>query len=260
MTREELLEKLRTGEITLDDIDLADYLDLLDDYERAFFELDELAEAEEISQDYRSAFLGLMAIIVLFASQTPDAPTETLKSNVYNDINLFINTMTRDLEEAIRRNNAEAYRLAGGIGLPPTIDVLNQKWSPDGKTLNNRLLKIRNGVLSDLDTIIDNLSDGDITGALTQLEETFRTSNNVIKSLYRTEINYGINQAFLASMKSQGIEEYEYSAILDDRTSEICESLDGLTFKVADAEVAENYPPMHPNCRSTVIPKPNRTT
>jgi SPP1 gp7 family putative phage head morphogenesis protein len=43
---------------------------------------------------------------------------------------------------------------------------------------------------------------------------------------------------------------YQYSAILDDRTSEICSGLHGKFFTEADAPT----PPMHFNCRSTLIP------
>jgi uncharacterized protein with gpF-like domain len=38
---------------------------------------------------------------------------------------------------------------------------------------------------------------------------------------------------------------------LDSRTSEICRELNGKRFKLSEAEVGVNYPPMHPNCRST---------
>ena len=43
---------------------------------------------------------------------------------------------------------------------------------------------------------------------------------------------------------------YQYSAILDDRTSAICEGLHGKIFKAG----SEPIPPMHFNCRSLLIP------
>lgn len=43
---------------------------------------------------------------------------------------------------------------------------------------------------------------------------------------------------------------YQYSAIMDERTSEICSGLHGKFFKAGD----EPVPPMHFNCRSTLIP------
>lgn len=74
------------------------------------------------------------------------------------------------------------------------------------------------------------------------------------RRLARTEINYLANQAALDVYKIAGLLEYEYLATLDTRTSETCRGLDGEIFKVSQAEVGINYPPMHPNCRSTTIP------
>ena len=46
------------------------------------------------------------------------------------------------------------------------------------------------------------------------------------------------------------VEAYQYSAILDDVTSEICGNLHGLTFPKGESPV----PPMHFNCRSVLVP------
>ena len=45
---------------------------------------------------------------------------------------------------------------------------------------------------------------------------------------------------------------YVFVATLDNRTSQICQELDGKKFKLSEAEEGVNYPPMHPYCRSTV--------
>lgn len=75
------------------------------------------------------------------------------------------------------------------------------------------------------------------------------------RTLARTEVNFICNKADLDAYKVIGITEYEYLATLDNRTSEICRSLDGSTHKVSQAQVGVNFPPMHPNCRSTTVPK-----
>lgn len=80
------------------------------------------------------------------------------------------------------------------------------------------------------------------------------TSGNRGRALARTEINYLCNQSTLAVYKACDIEEYDYLATLDLRTSEICRAMDGTTHKVSQAKVGVNYPPLHPNCRSTTIP------
>ena len=80
-------------------------------------------------------------------------------------------------------------------------------------------------------------------------------SRNRGRTLARTEVNHICNQADLDVYKIVGIEDYEYLATLDLRTSEVCRGLDGTVHKVSHAKVGVNYPPMHPNCRSTTVPK-----
>lgn len=79
-------------------------------------------------------------------------------------------------------------------------------------------------------------------------------SRNRGRTLARTEVNYICNQADLDAYKLAEIEKYDYLATLDMRTSDICRSLDGTTHKVSQAKVGVNFPPMHPNCRSTTVP------
>lgn len=49
------------------------------------------------------------------------------------------------------------------------------------------------------------------------------------------------------------MEEYEILATLDSRTSVICQEKDGKHYPVDDIQVGINYPPFHPNCRTTTI-------
>lgn len=73
------------------------------------------------------------------------------------------------------------------------------------------------------------------------------------RTLVRTETAYIYEAATKSGYEACGIEWYEYLAALDSRTSEVCRELDGKHFKVADAMPGINYPPMHPNCRSTTV-------
>ena len=53
--------------------------------------------------------------------------------------------------------------------------------------------------------------------------------------------------------KKLKVEEYELLATLDNRTSSICQEKDGKHYPVDDIKVGINYPPFHPNCRTTTI-------
>ena len=79
-------------------------------------------------------------------------------------------------------------------------------------------------------------------------------SKNRGRTLARTEINHLCNQSALDVYKLCGVEQYEFLATLDMRTSDICRGMDGTRHKVSQAKTGVNLPPMHPNCRSTTIP------
>lgn len=72
--------------------------------------------------------------------------------------------------------------------------------------------------------------------------------------LVRTEYNLILNDAAAKSYSECGLDRYQLLATLDDRTSEICQDMDMQIFFVKDKEVGVNYPPFHPNCRTTTIP------
>lgn len=74
------------------------------------------------------------------------------------------------------------------------------------------------------------------------------------KRLIRTESNYVLSEATHDLYKDVELEQYQFLATLDFKTSEICQELDNKIFFVKDRKVGLNCNPMHPNCRSTTIP------
>ena len=87
-------------------------------------------------------------------------------------------------------------------------------------------------------------------------QATGQSFNNAFR-LIRTESAHVDSAVTLDGFKQAkeeiGYQYYIYDAFLDDRTSTICRELDGKRFKIDDAEVGVNYPPLHPNCRSTAV-------
>ena len=86
-----------------------------------------------------------------------------------------------------------------------------------------------------------------------RIEKRFENDRYNTERLVRTELNYAFNQTTKLSYEEAEIEEYEFLAEIDIRTSEICKKLNGEKFKVKDARAGVNYPPMHPHCRSTTV-------
>ena len=85
-------------------------------------------------------------------------------------------------------------------------------------------------------------------------EKKLKTNYNSTVRLVRTEYNLILNEATSQGYKQCGISRYQILATLDNRTSEICQAMDGQIFDVNKKEVGVNYPPFHPNCRTTTIP------
>lgn len=82
------------------------------------------------------------------------------------------------------------------------------------------------------------------------------TMNNSYKNALRlinSEHAHVMANTTKASYNELGVEEYQYVATLDRRTSPICQRLDGKVFKVSEASQGINYPPNHANCRSTTV-------
>ncbi|MBR2766782.1 minor capsid protein [Candidatus Saccharibacteria bacterium] len=87
-----------------------------------------------------------------------------------------------------------------------------------------------------------------------EVHEAMDTSKYTADRLIRTETNYFHGQSELETYKQMGIEKYQLLAVLDNRTSAICQYMDGKVFDVDKAVVGENYHPFHPNCRTTAVP------
>jgi len=74
----------------------------------------------------------------------------------------------------------------------------------------------------------------------------------------RTETNRAENQGKLLAMKNSGMDmKKQWLSAHDERTSELCKTLDGQTVDLDDDFHARDWtgqsPPSHVNCRSTMI-------
>ncbi len=89
-----------------------------------------------------------------------------------------------------------------------------------------------------------------------EIAAEFDRSIGVAQRLIRTEANYMANQAKLKAWRDRGVKEYRLVAVLDFRTSKICQGKDGKIYLVSKAVVsgaAGTYPPFHPWCRTVAV-------
>ncbi len=111
------------------------------------------------------------------------------------------------------------------------------------------------------DTLKTGLAEGKALQKIARdIRIKFKTSNYNAMRLVRTETTHVHEQSALKFYKDTGVKKYEFMAYIDERTSEICTDLNGKRFDIEDAEVGVNYPPMHPNCRSTTAPVVDKDT
>ena len=85
------------------------------------------------------------------------------------------------------------------------------------------------------------------------IAERFEVGQNNARRLVRTESAFFHNQMELLSYEDAEITKYRFVAVLDKRTSHICQEHDNKVYDTNKAEPGVNYPPLHPWCRSTTV-------
>ena len=87
-----------------------------------------------------------------------------------------------------------------------------------------------------------------------ELMHEFGVGKFAAERLVVTETAYVANQAELESYMDSGVERYQFIAVFDEKTSEICRAHSSKVYRVEDAKPGVNVPPLHPWCRSTIVP------
>lgn len=108
--------------------------------------------------------------------------------------------------------------------------------------------------------LIKGIKDGASEGALVKLlrEETDEYRTRWLSTLTRTKTTEIYNAARKSTWDndpviSQIVSAYQFSSVLDERTSDVCRHLDGKIFEKG-AFVDRTTPPLHFNCRSILVP------
>ena len=85
-------------------------------------------------------------------------------------------------------------------------------------------------------------------------DEILSMADNRIEAIARTEVTRADSIGRLISMKSNDdVIGVEFSAVMDDRTTEMCMERNGLVMRLDDPRLPENTPPLHVNCRSLLL-------
>lgn len=131
--------------------------------------------------------------------------------------------------------------------------VLNTDWS--GKHYSKRIWNNTQGLAQSLKReLLTSLVTGRPQRETARIiSNKFASGANAARRLVRTETNYVSGEINALAYKNAGVEEYQFLATLDLKTSQICREHDGKIYKLKDRVVGENFPPLHPWCRSTTV-------
>lgn len=165
-------------------------------------------------------------------------------------------------EEAYYRT---IHMLETGLKIGTTFTVLNNRavaeainypWSGSmfsDLIWDNKQLLIKNLRETITNGVIQGKSYRDMAKDLESVMSN-RGYKNILRVI-RTEFAHVIEEAGATGYEQSGIvQQYIIIATLDKKTSKVCQSQDGKVYDLEKRVVGTNYPPFHPNCRTTVAP------
>ena len=236
LTYAEASKYLTSDEFKIWRTDIKGYLEMIEDNPEILLELNTLAMKSRITRlealQYE-IYKILNELTQTAAESTTELLTDTLKDN-YN------------------RNVFNISKKAGFVANFSGIDnktierVLSYPWS--GANYSDRIWDNKKQLSK---TIKNEITQMVIRGEASnkvaaRVSEKMNASYKNAVRLVQTEHSYVMNEASKYTYEDLGIEKYEFLATLDSRTCSICGKLDGKVFKLTEAKVGVNYPPLHP--------------
>lgn len=195
---------------------------------------------------------------------------EAMKLQVRGEIEKLYNGRESRFESYLKnlykdQYNRTAFQIAKGTGVGTNIYNLNDKlvntvikkpWAPDGKNFSDRIWEDKDKLINTLHTeMTQAFIRGDSLEKLAdKIAEKMKVSKANASRLVYTESAAYSSRARLKSYQDLGIEKYEIVATLDNRTSDICQDMDGKVFDLKDYEVGVTANPFHVRCRTTTAP------
>lgn len=141
-----------------------------------------------------------------------------------------------------------------GLNYKKLNSAIHQQWL--GMNFSDRIWNNKGKLLDQINTtFLQGVAQGQNPRKIAEtMSKNMGTAYYNCERLCRTESAHIMGEATLQGYKDRGTEKYKFEATLDNRTSDICQSLNGRVFKLREVQEGVNYPPMHPNCRSTTVP------
>ena len=193
--------------------------------------------------------------------QFPETYLDVLMSEIeldviesfYENENLIEEHLENIVEEAFDQISEEL-DVSASYTEEEIRDIVETEWS--GARFSNTLWKNKEQLMFNLKRIItQGLIRGDGIEEMTKaLQKEMNAGKYASERVIRTETAYVMNQSTLRAYKKSGFKQYEFTAHIDERTSDRCKKKDGRVYRIEEARVGVNVPPLHPNCRSAILP------
>ena len=195
---------------------------------------------------------------------------EAMKLQLQQQLEVLYGNQVDGLDKLMKDIYTEGFRRSAftidtGMGVhydmsavnPQRIDtIVKNPWVADGKNFSDRLWRDKDKLASTLQQEMQNaVTRGDkLDTAVKNIAKRMNAAKSSAARLVMTESAFISGKAQRDCFAELGVEEYEFVATLDRKTSEICREHDGKVYKVKDYKPGTNAPPMHCWCRSCIVP------
>ncbi len=195
---------------------------------------------------------------------------QALKLRLQQEVELVFGNQVDKLDKTLRDVFAENYyqtifevQKGFNVGFPiDRVDetlldkLISKPWARDGKNFSARIWGNRDKLVNELQNeLIQNVFLGRPPKKLIErFANKFNTQKSNAARLVMTEVAFFHTVSQKKAFEELNIKQYEVVAVLDSKTSPICQDFDGQVFSLKDMEIGVNAPPFHPRCRSIIVP------
>lgn len=133
--------------------------------------------------------------------------------------------------------------------------ILRNPWAGDDKIFSDRIWQKKEQLVRDLQTeLARNVALGKPPAdTIDYIEKKHNVTKKQAQNLVETETAFAHEAAQQDVYEDLDSEQYEILAVLDFKTSKICQEMDGKIFDTKDLLVGTTAPPFHPRCRTTTV-------
>ena len=214
--------------------DIKGYLKMIEDNPEILLELNTLAMKSRITR-WEELKYEIDKILNNLYQTTLESTTELLTDALIENYNRNVFNISK---------NAGYLANFSGINQKTINKILSYEWS--GNNYSTRIWKNTNQLKDVIkEEILQMIIRGEDSRKIAKrVSERMDTSYKNAVRLVQTEHSYICTKANEETYKDLGIEKYQFLATPSERTCKVCGNLDLKVFKVTEAKVGINYPPL----------------